>query len=977
LAVRSEYTFDAAGNLVQQTEDAGAGRLNLTTLYTYTLVSGRYRSSEVMDAAGNVKHFVYSATGELVSEIDALQQTTTYTSGYTAEGRWAQVTTAGGRTTTTASNAEGQPVRIIDPAGGVTLYTYDALGRLQSTTTGAAAIGGQPALNRTMTTTYDVHGRVVGVTDALGNTSTRSYDAFGRLASEADALGNTTLYSYDALDRLVRVTTGANVPGEALSTSYTYDAAGRTLTMHADPDGLNLTTTYRYTRPGSSDTWSLQEVVDARGNVTAYSYNSLGQLAATTDALNQTWSFSYDNLGRQLAQIDPLSRTTTYAVDALGRRTSLTLDGRTEQWAYRPDGMLAAAMDFAGRVTTFGYDPDGELTSIDYPEGTADVSYVYDLAGNVTSMSDGLGVTSYSYDVLGQRLSRSRNGRTVSYAYTLNGQVGQIGYWNQGSVQYVYDATGRLTGLAAWGAAATGYTYRSTGLLAGVSRTNSVNTGYTYDMASRLTGVNGIGYILDANGNRIQMSDWEGVTTYTYDALDRLMQAIYPTSTVTYTLDSVGNRLSDSGNVFGYDPSDRITNPGYTYDANGNLLSDGTATYEYDAANRLILTTRNGVVTTYGYDGWGNLIQETVNGVTTEFVLDENAAYTRILGEVRSDGGERLYAYGAEGFTTQQTIGGGVEYPLLDGLGSVRQLTDAAGVVILTRSYDAFGAVRYAAGAGVTRLGYTGEMQDSASGLVYLRARHYHPVLGRFIQRDSFDGFIQGPQSLNRYSYAVNNPVRFFDPGGHCAVNSNGSRSASDAECWRLADIIYAMWGAGDPWFPERFHGIGRDDFMRQVAAAGPSLDAAWMQWQLDQWRADFAASHGLQIDVVWHEPVNPPVRLPGQVVVEDAWICIVRWQDCGCLLDDLSVAASTVAVGCALTGVAPCAVGASRTSTFLGATGTALGAHNASAGNGTWLDVGVSGVTTVVGGSSIGAKPSGTNIVSWIASVVQWLWDH
>ncbi|MCB0049129.1 MAG: hypothetical protein KDE24_06220 [Caldilinea sp.] len=46
-------------------------------------------------------------------------------------------------------------------------------------------------------------------------------------------------------------------------------------------------------------------------------------------------------------------------------------------------------------------------------------------------------------------------------------------------------------------------------------------------------------------------------------------------------------------------------------------------------------------VTTYGYDGWGNLIQETVNGVTTEFVLDENTAYTRILGEVRSDGGER------------------------------------------------------------------------------------------------------------------------------------------------------------------------------------------------------------------------------------------------------------------------------------------------------------------------------------------------
>ena len=52
------------------------------------------------------------------------------------------------------------------------------------------------------------------------------------------------------------------------------------------------------------------------------------------------------------------------------------------------------------------------------------------------------------------------------------------------------------------------------------------------------------------------------------------------------------------------------------------------------------------------------------NGVTTEFVLDENTTYTRILGEIRSDGGERLYAYGPEGFTAQQTIGGGIEYPL-------------------------------------------------------------------------------------------------------------------------------------------------------------------------------------------------------------------------------------------------------------------------------------------------------------------------
>ena len=113
------------------------------------------------------------------------------------------------------------------------------------------------------------------------------------------------------------------------------------------------------------------------------------------------------------------------------------------------------------------------------------------------------------------------------------------------------------------------------------------------------------------------------------------------------------------------------------------------------------------------------------------------------------------------------TVGGAVEYPLVDGLGSVRHLTDGAGNVMLSRSYDAFGNLRQSTGTGVTRLGFTGELQDQMTGLVYLRARHYHTVLGRFLQRDSFRGFQQRPQSLNRYAYTENNPVNHRDPSGH------------------------------------------------------------------------------------------------------------------------------------------------------------------------------------------------------------------
>ena len=310
-----------------------------------------------------------------------------------------------------------------------------------------------------------------------------------------------------------------------------------------------------------------------------------------------------------------------------------------------------------------------------------------------------------------------------------------------------------------------------------------------------------------------------------------------------------------------------------------------------------------------------------------------------------------------------------MEYLLVDGLGSVRHLTDAGGTVILSRSYDAYGNVRFTTGTGSSRLGYTGEMQDPVSGLVYLRARHYHPVIGRFLQRDSFGGFIQGPQSLNRYSYAVNNPMRFSDPGGHCAVNSNGSRSASDAECWRLADIIYAMWG--DPWFPERFHGIGKDDFMRQVAAAGPSLDAAWMQWQLDQWYSDFAASQGLMDPhrpVMWHEPpLCPPAFC-------DEYDCITIF------LDTVGIFAGGTVVVCSLASAGTCVViaaGVSTTASVGGVFYTAGGAVAAYVqGNGTREDIKDVAVSfgTAVAGAATGTHAHGLGGLA--AAVAQAAYD-
>ncbi len=62
---------------------------------------------------------------------------------------------------------------------------------------------------------------------------------------------------------------------------------------------------------------------------------------------------------------------------------------------------------------------------------------------------------------------------------------------------------------------------------------------------------------------------------------------------------------------------------------------------------------------------------------------------------------------------------------------------------------------------------YCGDDYDEETGSIYLRARYYDPVLGRYMQEDSYKGNIADPLSLNVYTYCYNNPIRFFDPSGN------------------------------------------------------------------------------------------------------------------------------------------------------------------------------------------------------------------
>jgi RHS repeat-associated protein len=109
---------------------------------------------------------------------------------------------------------------------------------------------------------------------------------------------------------------------------------------------------------------------------------------------------------------------------------------------------------------------------------------------------------------------------------------------------------------------------------------------------------------------------------------------------------------------------------------------------------------------------------------------------------------------------------GAWEYILPDALGSVRQVIDAAGQVSLAQGYDPFGNLLEQVGVGQSGFGYTGEQEDPSTGLIFLRARYYEPMTGRFLSEDTKPGIAYQPKSLHIYMYAWNNPVLLTDPSG-------------------------------------------------------------------------------------------------------------------------------------------------------------------------------------------------------------------
>jgi RHS repeat-associated protein len=141
-----------------------------------------------------------------------------------------------------------------------------------------------------------------------------------------------------------------------------------------------------------------------------------------------------------------------------------------------------------------------------------------------------------------------------------------------------------------------------------------------------------------------------------------------------------------------------------------------------------------------------------------------------------------VYTYGGE--LISQRRGGDESFYLMDGHSGVRILTDAAGNLTDTSSYDAFGN---AIDPLSSEFSYRGESFDDLTGLQYLRARYYDPSNGRFLSTDAFEGVLESPVSRHRYLYGNANPVTYLDPSG------NISSTLELGAAFSISTILYGL----------------------------------------------------------------------------------------------------------------------------------------------------------------------------------------
>ena len=545
--------------------------------------------------------------------------------------------------------------------------------------------------------------------------------------------------------------------------NYTFDDLGRLLTARI-PETNQAATTHAY------NSFNLvSQRTDARGVITAYSY----------DNLNRLTQISY-NVGT--TGVPPTSTVTlTYdeggsAANALGRLTTLTDGTGTERYTYNNLGLETQQTK--------------TINGTQYP-----LVYAYNLAGELTSMTYPSGrVVSQNYDAIGRLCAVGTSGATCTAGTNyVNG--------------FVYNTAGQATAFNYGNGVAAALTYFADRLqMQSLSYAKGATTLGSWNYWYKTDSTNCPGAPAGNNG-QIQCItdnvDSGRSVAYAYDALYRATSAVtngsanYPKWGLSWSYDRYGNRTGQSitsgcvapmtcpTNSLTFSPSaGALTNrpDGYSFDANGNMTNDGANTLTYDAENHSV----SAAGTAYVYDGNGLRVRKCAPDCTsptssTLYIFFDSKVIAEYDNGAAVASPSREYVYAGSGLIAKFESGA-TTYFHPDHL-STRLLTDSSGNSLGQRGHFPFGETWYESGTS-TKLKFTSYERDSETLNDFALARYDVSRLGRFSSPDGIAGAVGAPQSLNRYAYVTNDPINAVDPSGMLIIPGGG----------------YVPWGPGFGW---------------------------------------------------------------------------------------------------------------------------------------------------------------------------------
>ena len=320
---------------------------------------------------------------------------------------------------------------------------------------------------------YDVDswGRITGIGFADGVKEGYEYTPAGQVSRTIDGNGNAVQYRYNSLGKI-----SERIDQLGDTETFRYDEEGN-LSLHIDRDGRQLQRACNvfgqpvYEKASDAEgkhtnisTWhydSLGRVTRAvcDGKSYEYIYDAYGNLKEKRSNGKRLVSYTHDRAGQITEIRDPEGVCTRYEYDILGRRSRIfNDDGLEVRYGYDALNRISRIHYGNGVETAYTYDGDGNVRTLETRAGEnvlISFAYRYDGNGNrtakagtqaalggITTGNNALDI-SYAYDVRGQLLEERRNGASVCYAYDKAGnRIRKTDV--QGEIRYLYNAKNQL-----------------------------------------------------------------------------------------------------------------------------------------------------------------------------------------------------------------------------------------------------------------------------------------------------------------------------------------------------------------------------------------------------------------------------------------------------------------------------------------------------------------------------------------------------